>query len=41
MTKKEFEQFIESFKEEPGEYSESELYLIGVAHKQLDKKDKN
>lgn len=35
MTKLEFNQFIESFHKEKGNYTEEELYQIGVAHKTL------
>lgn len=41
MTKKEFEEYIASFKRNVGEYTDEEVYKIGVAHKSLDKVDKN
>lgn len=41
MTKKEFIEYIESFKKGPGEYTQEELYEIGVKHKTLYGKDKN
>lgn len=41
MTKKEFYDYILSFDKKPGEFTDEEIYLIGVAHKQLPLADKN
>lgn len=41
MLKEEFQKFIESFNKKPGEYTREELYQIGLAHKQLDVRDKS
>lgn len=41
MTKKEFMDFIKSFNKQAGEYTEDEIYKIGVAHKSLMPADKS
>ena len=41
MTKKEFFEFIASFKKEPGSYTDDEIYKIGVEHKKLNQVDKS
>ena len=41
MTKREFEDYIRSFKKKPGEYTDDEVFSIGVAHKTLLHIEKN
>lgn len=41
MTKKEFNEYIESFQKEAGTYTDEEIFAIGVAHKSLLHVDKN
>lgn len=41
MTKAEFKKYIQSFNKRPGEYTDDEIYEIGVTHKSLLKVDKN
>lgn len=41
MTKKELFTYIDSFNKKPGFYTEDELYKIGVAHKTLQRVEKN
>lgn len=41
MTKEEFSKFINSFNRKPGDYSEEEIYKIGVEHKKLDQGSKS
>jgi hypothetical protein len=41
MTKKEFIDYVSSFKKKPGTYTQDELYQIGVEHKKLIGRDKN
>ena len=41
MTKKEFNEYIESFQKEAGTYTDEEIFAIGVAHKSMVLGDKN
>lgn len=41
MIKKEFEEYIEKFHKNPGDFSDDEIYDIGVQHKTLPRGEKN
>ena len=41
MSKKDLQEFINSFNKLPGEYTREELYRIGLEHKKLDNRDKS
>ena len=41
MTKKEFIEYVDGFGKEAGEFTDDELYQIGVKHKELPLSEKN